>query len=255
MKNINDMYVKKDTLSTRINIHEKYSVNKYGWTSWVFDQYKFKQNMNILELGCGTGNIWIGKEKNLPENINITLTDISPLMIEKAKKNMKKNKMFSFQIVNIQNIPFDNKTFDVVIANHMLYHVPNMAKALYEIKRVLKDNGYFYTTTIGENSLKELQDIYKKFEDKVKFQYSQNCSFTLENGKKILGEYFSKIEQKLYIDSLKVTDTNDLMEYIISYNKIPKEINKIFYEAVKSKFNEEGIFNIRKDQGIFICKK
>jgi len=45
------MYVNSDTLSTRIGLHDKYSVNKYGWGNWVFDQYTFTENINILEQG------------------------------------------------------------------------------------------------------------------------------------------------------------------------------------------------------------
>jgi ubiquinone/menaquinone biosynthesis C-methylase UbiE len=252
--NINEMYVKNDTLSTRQNLHDKYSVNKYGWHNWVFDQYKFRENMNVLELGCGIGSTWIGKEKQIPSNASIILTDISPLMIEKAKEKLGTLTNFSFQVMDIQNIPFEDEKFDMIIANHMLYHVPDITKALSELKRILKNDGCFYTTTIGKDSLKELQDIYRNYDNKVKFQYSKDCSFTLENGEKILKPCFGKIEKVFYEDSLEVTDANDLMDYIISYNKVPKEIYNEMYEIIKTKFNEDGIFRIRKDQGMFICR-
>ena len=44
----------------------------------------------------------------------------------------------SFQQIDIQDINFPDETFDVIIANHMLYHIPDLQKALYEVKRVLK---------------------------------------------------------------------------------------------------------------------
>jgi ubiquinone/menaquinone biosynthesis C-methylase UbiE len=253
-KNVKSMYINKDTLSTRVSLHNKYSINKYGWHNWIFDQYKLNENINILELGCGTGNTWIGKENQIPKNIKIILTDISPLMIEKSKEKLDKIKNFSFQIMDIQNLPFEDKSFDIIIANHMLYHVPDIAKALSEIKRILKDDGSFYTTTIGKDSLKELQDIYRSYSDKIKFQYSDECSFTLENGENILKKYFGIIEQKLYIDSLEVTDANDLMDYIVSYNEISEDIYKEINEKIRNEINKNGIFKIRKDQGMFICK-
>ena len=255
VERVGDMYIKKDTLSTRINLHEKYSINKYGWHNWVFDQYKLIEKMNILEFGCGTGNTWIGKEKNIHKNIKLILTDISPLMIEKINEKLDKNLSFKTQVVDIQNTPFKDNEFDVVIANHMLYHVPDIAKALSEVKRILKNDGYFYTTTFGENSLKELQDIYRIYKNEVKFQFSNECSFTLENGNDILGKYFKKIEKELYIDSLEVTDANDLMDYITSYNNIPNNIYEEIYRIVKDQISKEGVFRIRKDQGMFVCRK
>jgi len=251
---IKDMYINKDTLSTRLNLHEKYSVNKYGWHKWVYDQYKFNENMNILELGCWTGTTWIGSVKKIPKNVNIILTDISPLMIEKTKEILSIDNRFTFQIIDIQNIPFEDKKFDVVIANHMLYHVPDMTKALSEIKRTLKNNGLFYTTTFGKNSLQELTDIYRDYENIVKFNYSDECSFTLENGEEILKKYFGNIDKNFYIDSLEVTNAKDLMDYIISYNKIPEEIYQEIYKKIETEINKNGIFKIKKDQGMFICK-
>jgi len=166
---LKQMYVDNDTLSTRISLHDKYSVNKYGWGNWVFDQYEFQDNTKILELACGTATIWANKDGRLPKNSHIVLSDYSPLMVEKAKKLLSDNPLFSFAEIDIQDIPYGDNSFDIVIANHMLYHVPNKEKALSEVLRVLKPDGCFYSTTLGKNSLKELQDVYQQLEGKAAF--------------------------------------------------------------------------------------
>lgn len=138
---ISDMYIKKDTLSIHISLHDTYSVNKYGFLNWIFDQYEIKDGFNILEAGSGTGKIW--DERKLSNNVKITLTDFSQLMIEKCSELLRKNSMFSFQQMDLQAIPFADESFDIVIANHMLYHVPDMEKGLREAYRVLKKGGTF----------------------------------------------------------------------------------------------------------------
>ena len=252
-ESVNDLYIKKDTLSIRANLHEKYSVNKYGWSNWVFDQYHIEENYRVLEFGCGTGNFWKEKETLLQNNIEITLTDISPLMIEKAKEKLGSNKKFTFQKMDIQNVPFPDNCFDIIIANHMLYHVPDIDKALSEVKRVLKTDGFFYATTIGRNNLMQLEMIYRIFNDIIQFNYSGGLSFILENGKGILSKYFGKIDLKQYEDSLKVTNIDDLMNYIISYNNIPKEIFQEIYQIIKKEIDRNGEMKIVKDAGMFIC--
>ena len=176
---VRDLYIKKDTLSIRVDLHKKYSVNTYGWGNWVFEQYEFMDNFNILEIGCGTADIWKNKSNKISENINIILTDISELMLKKAEENLSSNNKFSYKIMDIQDIPFPDNSFDIIIANHMLYHVPDLTKALSEVNRTLKPNGIFYATTIGNDHLKDLQDIYRKYEDKVNFSYSDQLTFTL----------------------------------------------------------------------------
>ena len=249
---IENMYVKTDTLTTRIGLHDKYSVNKYGFGNWIFDQYIFTGNAKILELGSGTAIILHNRDSRLSKKMSITLSDFSPLMVEKAKDLLQSNPMFSFQQIDIQDIPFDDNSFDTVIANHMLYHVPDKDKALSEVKRVLKADGRFYASTLGVTSLKELNDIYHEFDDKASFSYPENISFTLENGYEFLAKYFDSIEQRQYIDSLEVTDIDDLIAYIKSYNSIPDSIYKELYHRVNDGFID-GVFKIQKEQGIFIC--
>ena len=252
---VNDLYVKKNTLSTRINLHQKYSVNKYGWNNWVFDQYSISENNRIIEFGCGTGSIWKDNGNILPNCVEIILTDISPLMIEKAKENLSKNKLFSYHLMDIQNVPFPDNSFDIVIANHMLYHVPDIQKALSEIKRILKNNGVFYATTVGMYHLMQLETIYRIFDNLCKFSYSSDLSFILENGYNLLRNYFSDIDKRSYIDSLEVTDASDLMDYIASYNNIPKKIYQEIEKIINKEIELNGIMKISKNSGMFICKK
>ena len=249
------LYINQDTLSVRIDLHKKYSVNQYGWHNWVFDQFAFGENMKVLELGCGTGDIWIGREKQIPQNTKIILSDISPLMSGKAKDNLENNENFTFELFDIRKIPYNENEFDIVIANHILYHVTNPETALTEVSRVLKPGGVFYASTLGENSLKELTDIYRKHEKKVKFYYAKDISFSLDNGETLLKNHFSKIEKRLYIDSLEVTSAENLMDYILSYNDIPKNIQKKILGEIKNEIEKKGSFKIQKQQGMFVCTK
>ncbi len=53
--------------------------------------------------------------------------------------------------------------FDAVLANHMLYYVPDKSTALTEVKRVLKADGRFFTSTVGEKHMQELECWVKQF--------------------------------------------------------------------------------------------
>ena len=93
----------------------------------------------------------------------------------------------------------------------MLYHVPNIRKGLAEVRRVLKCGGVFYCATYGEHGIIEyLSKILSEYgvENKI------NKNFTLQNGHEILATTFSTIEKKEYIDSLAVTNIDDMVEYV-----------------------------------------
>ena len=136
MDQLNDMsvveqqYATATNLQTRITIHDKYSTNKMGFGNWIFSNYKIDPGMRVLELGCGTGDMWKNKEDLIRLCSRLTLSDFSKAMIAAAKSNIGEHENVEYKAIDIQEIPYKNETFDVVIANMMLYHVPDLAKGL-----------------------------------------------------------------------------------------------------------------------------
>ena len=68
-EHLREMYQVKDTLSIRLNFHNKFSTNHYGWDNWLLDQYDFNECHKILEAGCGNGWHWRGKQDKLPDTL------------------------------------------------------------------------------------------------------------------------------------------------------------------------------------------
>ena len=259
MSEINDkttvekQYATSNNLSTRISIHDKYSTNKQGFGNWIFSNYNIEPGMKILELGCGTGDMWKNREELIGRCSQIILSDFSSAMVEKAKENIGKKTNIEYKIIDIQDIPYENDIFDVVIANMMLYHVPDINKGLKEVRRVLKPNGYFYCATYGEHGIIEyLSDLLSEYG----FADNTNKNFTLQNGSDILTKVFSDVKKLEYKDSLAVTNLDDIVEYIYSLSSmtslsnIPKQTIKDMLE----KKMENGVLNIPKEYGMFIGK-
>jgi SAM-dependent methyltransferase len=122
---------------------------------------------------------------------------------------------FQFKEIDAQAIPFEDESFDAVIANHMLYHVPDRTKAIAEIKRVLKPGGHFIATTVGENHMHEIMDWFRRIHvDNVWESFV--VPFTLENGLEQLQPHFSHVALSRYEDNLFVTEIEPLIAYIRS---------------------------------------
>lgn len=253
-KTVKEQYKNAKNLQTRISIHEKYSVNRQGFGNWIFEQYQIIDGMRILELGCGEGSMWKTNLEKLPTHISLVLTDFSEGMLLEAKKNLPDSKIISYQNVDIQNIPYDNSCFDMVIANMMLYHVPNLERGLKEVRRVLKENGIFYCATYGENGITQyLQELLSDYG----IQNKINKAFTLQNGEKQLQKYFRSIKKYIYKDHLEVTETEDLLDYISSLTFMT-ELNKIPKSVIEARLNskkENNVIKIPKEYGMFVMGK
>ena len=80
-----DQYRDSSNLDARVAIHRRFSTNPYGWFRWVFDVLlKLPENARILELGCGPGWMWKENTDRIPAGWNITLSDLSPGMVDAA---------------------------------------------------------------------------------------------------------------------------------------------------------------------------
>ena len=247
-QNVNAQYATGANLNRRIGIHEKYSRNKQGFPSWIVSQYKLEPGMTALELGCGTGSMWRGA--TLPQGCRLTLTDLSPGMLEEARRNTAHLPGTDFAQVDAQDIPFPDGSFDAVIANMMLYHVPDISTALREIRRVLKPGGTLYAATYGEHGVVEAVAAM------LDMALEGNHRFTLQNGREQLGRVFGQVEMTLYDDALDVTDPADLVAYLRSMASM-QVLTGISDETLMNAFRArmvDGVLHLPKEYGMFICR-
>ena len=250
---VKQQYRTPEKLNTRISIHSRYSVNKQGFGNWITSHYQIQEGMSILELGCGTGEMWSGKEDLIHRSSRLVLSDFSEGMLEKAKATLQNVCGIEYRVIDIQDIPFGDQTFDIVIANMMLYHVPDLSKGLGEVRRVLKEGGTFYCATYGENGMMDY--LCSLFGD-YGVQNQVNRNFTLQNGEEKLKPFFSDVKRFLYEDELKVTNAEDMVDYISSLTgmtdlqKIPeKEVRNVLERNM-----QDGVLTVPKEYGLFTAK-
>ena len=250
---VKNQYRSSSNLNTRISIHDKYSTNKMGFSNWIYSNYEIPEGARILELGCGTGSMWIGKDEVVRKCGKLILSDFSEGMIETAKEKLSSYDKIEYQVIDIQDIPYEDDSFDIVIANMMLYHVPDLQKGLSEVRRVLKEGGAFYCATFGEHGIMEyLSGILIEYgvEDNT------NKNFTLQNGDQYLKSAFGKVERFDYKDSLAVTNIEDIIDYIYSLSSMTT-LSSMNREKIRDALTEkmtDGVLSLPKDYGMFICR-
>ena len=257
MANINNpdimrqQYNDSSKLDIRIALHQRYSTNRQPFGDWIMEHYHIQPGMRVLELGCGTGNMWHDAAKWLPKDASLTLTDFSAGMVKTAMANVPALPNISFQQVDIQQIPFEDNSFDLVIANMMLYHVPDLKKGLSEVARVLRPEGRFICATVGAGG------VYWWLENTLGIEEGKVYPFSLQNGADILGPHFAQVEMDQREDGLRVTNVEDLVDYVLSMASFsglkewPRDMlrERLLDQAV------DGVIAIPKEYGLFIASQ
>ena len=257
-----NQYRDSSNLDARAELHRRFSTAVQRWQPWVFDFLALQPGMRVLECGCGPGWLWRENVARIPANCHITLTDLSPGMVAEAEAALASSgHHFECQQANIQALDFADDTFDVVVANHMLYHVPDLPQALAEVQRVLKGNGRFIAATNGNNHMKELADLVPESIRQTVASLRMRgqgdlLAFRLENGRELLAPYFSTIDQHLYDDSLHITEVEPLLAYAFSMIRpeidVPETAVDQLRKSWAAKIEAEGGIHISKHSGIFV---
>ena len=256
-ENVKTQYANDKNLATRLKLHTLYSTNPQGFVAWLFTQYAFAENDRVLELGCGNGFQWEGHSDHLPKGATLLLSDFSGGMVSLTREKFLKNENISVEQIDIQSIPYGDGTFDVVIANHMLYHVPDLPKALGEVRRVLKPSGRFYASTNSKAGMFSfLRQALLRIDPHTQ-AFAGEPSFHLENGEALLQPYFARVTRADFEDALAITCTQDLVDWIQStISLVPHSINPgrlyQYFEAIRQR---EGAIVIPKRAGIFIANQ
>ncbi len=106
---------------------------------------RIKPGDTVIDLGSGAGNDVFVARRLVGESGKVIGIDMTPAMIEKALENNRKlgYANVEFRLGEIENLPVDDNTADVVISNCVLNLVPDKLEAYREIYRVLKPGGHF----------------------------------------------------------------------------------------------------------------
>lgn len=249
-------YQNATNINARIALHRDFSMNPEGWFPWLFRQMPLKPGMSVLELGCGNGALWLENLKRVPSEIHILLSDSSEGMVREVQRRLSADQRFSFQTIDMNQIPFPDQSFDLVIANHVLFYSNDLNHTLKEIRRVLKPEGVLAASTYGEKHMKEITELVQEFNPEIRLA-AENLyeQFGLENGEAILKPYFRNVISRRYEDSIEISEADPLISYILSchgnQNRLLLDHYKEFHEYVQKKV-EKG-FHITKDAGVFLA--
>lgn len=255
---LNRQYQDATNFGARVDLHRRFRVNPYGFHRWVFDHFTLNEGSQVLELGCGPGGLWRSNHQRIPASWQITLTDFSPGMLQEARALLGEER-FTYQVADAQALPFADESFDAVIANHMLYHIPDLKRALSEIRRVLKPSGHFYATTFGREHLRELDElIWKQWPHRPGKGLGKSAPFMLENGQEQLAPFFTQVTLETYEDALEVTEAEPLAAYVFSGRLgsfLTQEMRESFTNLIRQELAARGTLHLTTALGMFEAQK
>ena len=236
------------------NLRSRQSIYDYGshtgdWWSWVLEHADHPEGATVLDVGCGPGT-YLQKVRGVG-------IDLSFGMAREARAHAPTS------VGDVCALPVASGSVDLLLAPHMLYHAPDLEKAVEELRRVLKPGGVALIVTNDEEHMGQMvsqlsatigTDAVVRFIDR----------FNLQNGDARLRRHFSDVTLDHWIGELTVPDVEPVVRYAESCRswyetQLPpgqtwEETMERFRSLVEQDISATGVWRCVTHSGVFVCR-
>lgn len=255
-----EQYRDSSRLTTRANLHMRYTTSAEPWYEWVVSRLDLVSDARVLEVGCGSGALWEQVAIPIPAGVSLTLCDLSSGMVSEGLGRARATGRFTSvdgEPADLRALPFADGVFDRVVANHMLYHLPDPRLGVSEMARVVTTHGLVMAATNGRHHMRELHELEASVFGPTSLDRTVDV-FGAEVGFALLREHFGDVRWLRYEDELVCTDPAEVLAYSCSSppgeGATPKQRAQL-EAAIATRFEAGGgVMRITKDSGCFICR-
>lgn len=254
-------------------LHDKHTATPSAvqdFPSWVLDRLSLEKVRTTLDAGCGWGRFSAPLLRRLsPDSCRLVCTDLYHGMVTRAREVLlAEGFTASYVVSDIAGLPFEDCRFDLVMANHVLYHVSDVPQAVRELARVLAQGGTFVATTNSDAVRVPLLETHRAVLDElgVASPSEEPSSFHMENATDVLTEVFTDVEVHVYRDTtyydsvealLKVYLNTGRYRMIMADPEIPQEVRDrmapTFAARAQEMLTEQGRIASPQLMCAFIC--
>ena len=249
-------YADSRNLGNRSSLHDRYSSAAEPFRVWEARLVDWSDGIEVLEVGAGPGQFWTSGM--VPRSAHVTVSDLSPGMVREAVARVTEEGYASTSglVCDALALPCADAQYDMVVANHMLYHVPDPAAALAEFRRVLRPGGTALIATNAPGHMRQLSevitDVYGSSSSIL------NSVFGIDNGELMLRDHFTAIVWHSFVNPLMVNDVGALVAYASSLPPVstgaPDQLQEL-RRAFEARLSADGgQFRIDTRAGAFVCR-
>jgi ubiquinone/menaquinone biosynthesis C-methylase UbiE len=246
-------------LAARARLSGGFSKAETPWFAWVAQHLDVPPEADILDIGCGPAWFWPEAVSVLPQDLNLTLFDQSPGMVEEALARCRPLafKTLDGKVGDAASLPFEDESFDALIAMHMLYHVKDQSRAIAEFHRVLKPNGLLVVTTNGRENLQQLYAMTTVFGSAPTDPAAE--MFGLDRAQELMAAQFGNALVEIHPTTMRVTDPEVVFLALTSYppgDRAPADQLAAFKARIDAAFeNGNGGIDVTQQVGVIVSRK
>jgi ubiquinone/menaquinone biosynthesis C-methylase UbiE len=271
-------------LSARADLQRRFSVNPVSIADWELGLVDLSHVQHALDAGCGTGTFLLPLARRLvPQGATVIGLDLAEGTLGQARVRVQTEDLpVACILSDVEALPFADGVFDLVLANYMLYHVPDLDRAIAELRRILRPGGTLLAATNGQGHMSELWQLQEQALFRLglppqmvadliaRARAAAALSFRLDNGAECLRRSFTEVRLAHYHDELNVTEVEPLVAYQFSRLAMEQMLEDAptlgqdqamprtrmvdsFRAVLQERITADSVVRISKETGAFIA--
>jgi SAM-dependent methyltransferase len=256
-----DAYADSAKLNARRDIY-RFQIPAPRFPAWALDHLP-RNCGRVIDVGCGPG-IYLARlsaESRLSFGVGL---DLSHGMAVEASAVTT-----AVGVADAQHLPIRDGAFDTCLCVHMLYHVPDIDRAVSELRRVTRRGGTTLIATNGDNHQRELRDVFDAAVGEITGEagasvFSLPRRFRMESAGEILGRHFEVVDRDDLPGELVVPEAEPVLAYVESIRSFHEpnlpagvrweDVVERLTEKVQAEIDSEGAFRVQVHAGVFVCR-
>lgn len=187
-----------------------------SFAEWVLDRTDLRTVSDVLDAGAGVGRFTLPIAHRLAgTSARIVAADLFSGMLETiTRAGAEQGLTVETRIADIQSLPFEADSFDLVLANHVLYHLPDIDRGVRELARVTRPSGTVVATTNADDIPVAVVELHLAALDRIGFGTEPEgpSAFSLRNGAQVLRRAFEDVRLHTFRDQQAFPNAGALVD-------------------------------------------
>ena len=259
-------YLTKSQYATDANLGARQAIYRFqqprvSGVGWALDLAQLRGDERLFDMGCGNG-LYLGELERRGHHGPCAGMDLSPGMLSSARRRSPRATLL---VGDAEALPARAAAFDVVLAMHMLYHVPDRARAIGEMRRVLRPGGVALAVTNARDHVEALNelvaDVLQDLFGGERRNVRAYLRFSAKSGAAELGASFASVTRHNLTSTLEITDADAVVAYVASMSETARVNERrggaVLDEVgsrVRAIIERDGAFRVGTHVACFVCR-